>query len=244
MQESIIEKYFKNFKVILPYIIVKIIFSYFVVFLLIGGMTLKGAFNIFTSGINFEEIKSAGTFIIIVSFILIIFVEPFFQLFITMIMKKIEKKEVIKQMETLKACISYYLRFLGVNILIGLMIFGLYIFMLLMAVIPVIGILAMIGIFIFLVYVVTIYSCSTEYLVYSDCEVGEALSYGKEVGKKFFWSLLIVNIIFGVINLILGKVLEYNSSIILAMVFSLIMLVIESMIILYRMSLCKEYEGD
>lgn len=241
MQESIIEKYFKNFKVIIPYIIVKIIFSYFVAFLLIGTVALKGTFNIFTSGANIEEIKSEGALIVVLALCIVIFIEPFFQLFITMIMKKIQKNENIKQIDTLKECMPYYLRYLGVNILIYLMVLGLYILMFLVAVIPVIGILCMIGILIFLIYVVTIYSCSTEYLVYSDCEVGEALSYGKEVGKQFFWYLLVVNFMFGLANIIVGKVLDYNSSLLIAIILSFVLLVIESVVILYRMSLCKQY---
>ena len=244
MFNEVCDKYFNNFKSILPYIVVKTAFDLILLKLCFFNL------NILTSkhymfGQNNNNLISAANSNITMSFILYIaiaiFTEPLFGTYIRVILRKIISNEEINHRECFTEGFSYYWRFLGVTVIIALIFLAFIIPTIILGLIPFIGILLLIGVIVGIVYIGTIYSPCLEYLILNNSTISDALSNGTSVGKKYFWRILLLSFVVSLVQRV--ETNDKISSISIFVILTLIYLAVDSFAALYRMSLCKEYDS-
>lgn len=243
---EIINKYYKNFNKILPYILITLLIN--LVVLKIGSNVMK--MNDITKLMNGQSIKMnsyinypdpSEIFLFLISMMIIGAVfGPIFAAFIRLIFKRIINNEKVDYLQIFKESFKYYFRYIGVVLVILLMVFGLCLLFIIPAFLGAIGLLFFIPIFLVIIYVITIFSPCTEYLIYTDTTFDDALGSGKNVGKEFFWRLILVGIVIGIIQLILRS--ENINNIWLYVIPMTITNILNNFIIFYRMNLCAIYD--
>ncbi|MTI67225.1 MAG: hypothetical protein FH753_11605 [Firmicutes bacterium] len=241
MLGELFKKYYKNITNLLPYLIIKSIFDVVLLRLSFINFEISQLMYIYQDRGEITEILSSGYKDYIIGgiiFLLISFLTtPVFGVFIGLINKRILDNEKIDQIKIVKESLNYYFRYLGVVSVIILIIIGFLVMIVLSGIVPILGIFLIIGLFIFMIYVMIIYNVCTEYLIYYNTTVGEALKEGSTVGKKFFFRILILSIIVKGISKILDKIHTNNYFIILIII--ILTIAIDIFQVLYRMNLCK-----
>lgn len=235
------EKYREGFKVLLPFILVKLLFQ-ISSFKFTNSNVALNTHNMITEGeLLIRNMSEANFNVIIVSslFLVIIFilVVPLFYSFLYLTIKKIVKDEEINYREIFEESFRFYLRYLALIIIIIAILIGILLLGIFSMIIPFLAI----AVVIFLVYIIiTIIPCEA-YLIYNDVSAGEALNQGRKIGKKHFWKLFLIVLITSVV----GNIIKMDSSanIIMYSVKSFITTFIEYYMYMFAMVLCKQEEG-
>jgi hypothetical protein len=238
-----LKKYFNNFGKIFPFIVINIVFDAIILrlcFISIGVTNIfktaavwpnnwKFSFN----GIDFSTITASTVIFIIIAML----AQPIFSAFIRLLIKRILKDEKIYYIEILAESFNYYLRLIGLYIVLVAIVLALFIGGMLLGFIPVLGPVLIIIMVFFALFIFIILSPVEEYLIYHDCHILEALSESMEIGKRYFWYLLLLAIAQGILDNIFKNSNAKGS--ITYLVISFIKLVIEGILIMYRMNLCR-----
>lgn len=244
-----LKKYFKGFHNFLPFLVINLVLNLIslkIFDLQFGGSSLMRAINL-GEEIDWNTIasdpKSQGlTITIFVVIGVMMLIGPILNSYITLVIKKLLDKEEINHGHILKESFKFYFPYLGVMLAIFLMILGLAIVTGIVAVlIPVLGIIGAIAGGIFIIYLAVTYTPSVSYLIYYNSTISEALHYGKEVGKKYFWRifgfLLVVNIVNKIVSL------PDSSNIMAYIIATLLTLAISILNTIYMVTLCKGYKN-
>lgn len=245
MFEVTINKYFKNFSKIIPYIIITFFIELIILKLsveIIGFNYLSKVY--FNSGniepyINGNGGQSILTFGLSIALCFIIF-GPIFASFIRLVFKKIIDNEDIVYTKSFIKSFKLYFKYLGLIVLIGLMVFGISMLFVLSFLLGAVGFLFAIPIFLGLIYVITIFTPCTEYLIYYEESVDNAFSKGRKVGQRYFWIILLQGIIVSVLQQVFT--LDNVKYIWIFIITMFITKIINNFIIFYRMNLCATYE--
>ncbi|KGK81921.1 MULTISPECIES: hypothetical protein [unclassified Clostridium] len=235
------EKYREGFRILLPFILVKLLFqissfkftSSSVTLdkydMITGGETLLR--NI--SGANGKAVVISNLFLIIISILAV----PLVYSFLYLVIKIIVRDEEVNYKEAFIDSLHFYLRYLTLTIIIGALIIGISLLSIFTIMIP----FFIIAVMILLVYVVvTVIPCEA-YLIYHDVSAEEAFSEGRKIGKKYFWKLAII----GVITSLIASVLKIipDTNIIVYAAKSFITIFIGFYMHIFAMILCKQEEG-
>jgi len=242
------KKYIKGFPNFLPFIVISLIIELVtlkIFSLQSAGNELINAiqlgkdidWNMAVSDPKFQGL--AVTFFSVIAISLLI--SPILGNYISLIIKGILDKKEIKHIETLKESFKFYFPSIAVNLTIGLMLIGLVVVSVLVAVlIPFLGIIGAIAGFIFFIYLTVCYSTSVPYLLYYNSTISEALHYGKEVGRKYFWRIfgfmLLINIVSQIINL------PDTTQILAFIIVTLLTISLNILSKTYFLTLCKGYK--
>lgn len=226
---EVYKKYVNNFKIILPFILMRVALdslSYFGS----GGVRSAEKYDVIfgANGI----IRSMG-FEGILIFLFLLLISPIIYVSIALLCKKILKdEEDISFGETLRESTHYYFRYIGLSLIIGAVVIGISLLMvvtrgLFFLLIPAV---------IFLIYfAITVEPC-IEYLIHNDSSVEEAFSGGRKIGKKYFWSLFGLDIIIGVLSQIFR--ISFFSAMPGLPIMSLFTAIFQGYTVMFRMNLC------
>ncbi|WP_097027619.1 hypothetical protein [Clostridium peptidivorans] len=234
-------KYREGFRMLLPFILVKLLFqiSSFKFTdsnvtldkydMITGGETLLR--NI--SGANVKALVISNLFLIIISIIVV----PLVYSFLYLVIKMIVRDEEVNYREAFDESLQFYLRYLTLTIIIGALIIGIAFLAIFSIMIP----FFIIAVVILLVYViVTVIPCEA-YLIYHDVSAEEALSKGREIGKKYFWKLAGIVVITSLIGSALKIIPDTNIIVYAAKDF--ITISIGLYMYIFAMILCKQEEN-
>lgn len=235
------EKYKEGFKMLLPFILVKLLWGISSFKFIDRNVTLD-KYDMITggealikniSGANVKALVISNLFLIIVS----ILVVPLVYSFLYLVIKMIVRDEEVNYKEAFDESLQFYIRYLTLSIIIIALIIGISFLGIFSMMVP----FFMIAVVILLVYVViTVIPCEA-YLIYHDVSAEEALSKGREIGKKYFWKLVVI----GVITSLIGSALKIipDTNIIVYAAKSFITISIGLYMHIFAMTLCKEEEN-
>lgn len=236
------EKYREGFRMLLPFILVKLLYQISSFKFTNSNVTLD-KYDMITGGesllrnmseVNVKALVVSSLFLIIIS----IFALPLFYSFLYLTIKSIVKDEEINYRDIFRESFRFYLRYLTLIIIIIAILIGILLLAAFSMIIP----LLVIAIVILLVYVIiTIIPCEA-YLIYNDVSAEEALSKGRKIGKKYFWKLLLIVLITSVIGSIIR--LDSSTNIVVYAVKSFITISIEYYLYIFAMVLCKQEENQ
>lgn len=235
MYKEALEKYRKGFKMLLPFILLKMLYqiSKFKFTKDKYGMITEGE-ELFRnmSGVNVKHLIASNIILIII----VILIVPLFYSFLYLVIKRIVKDEEINYKEAFDESLQFYLRYFTLNIII----IALFIGILLLAAFSVMIPFLVIAVGILFVYlVITIIPCEA-YLIYNDVSAEEAFSKGRAVGRKYFWKLVLILVITVLMVSILDVIPDTN--IIVYIIKSFIDIFIGFYIYVFSMVLCKKEE--
>lgn len=242
------KKYIKNFHNFLPFIVISLIIE----LVTLKIFSLQSAGNELINAIQLgkdidwnmavPDPKFKGLAVTFFSVIAVsLLISPILSNYINLIIKEILDKKEVRHIETLKESFRFYFPSIGVTLTIGLMLLGLLVVSILVVVlIPFLGIIAAIAGFIFFIYLAIVYSTSVPYLLYYNSTISEALHYGKEVGRKYFWRIfgfiLLINIGSQIINL------PDTTQILAFIIVTLLTISLNILSKTYFLTLCKGYK--
>ncbi|WP_027623888.1 hypothetical protein [Clostridium lundense] len=243
MCKEALEKYLKSFKLFLPFILVKLAFE-ISTFKVTNGNALLDKYGFIKKGNSLPNMASSignSIGILLVS----LFLAPLFYSFLQLITKNIIKEEEVdyekvNYKDSFRESLRFYLRYLGLTIIIIFIFGGIMLCSLLVMIHPIF----IVGVVILAIYIgVTITPC-TSYLIHYDTSAEEALSKGRALGKKYFWSIFFVGLISGIINSIVNAIAKgsSNTNIITFAVVSFISITIELYMYVFTMYICREEE--
>ncbi|MBE6067295.1 MAG: hypothetical protein E7211_06300 [Clostridium lundense] len=234
------EKYREGFRILVPFILVKLLFEVSGFKFTSSNVTLD-KYDMITGGetlltnmseANIKALVISNLFLIIISILAV----PLFYSFLYLIIRSIVKEEEINYREILEESFRFYLRYLSLIIIIIAMLIGILLLAALSIVIP----FLIVAVVIFLVYViVTVIPCEA-YLIYNDVSAEEALSQGRKIGKKYFWKLFLIALMTSVIGNIIS--VDSSTNIIVYTAKSFITISIEYYMYIFTMILCKQEE--
>lgn len=238
MCKEALEKYFKSFKLFLPFIFVKLAFE-ISTFKITGGNALLDKYSFIKKGTSLSNVgfsiwDSVGTLLAA------LFLAPLLYSFLQLTTKNIIKEEEVNYKDSFRESLRFYLRYLGLTIIMIFIFGGVMLCGLLTIIHPIFIVVAVI----LAVYIgVTITPC-TSYLIHYDTSTEDALSKGRALGKKYFWSIFFVGLISGIINAIVNSIAKYSAdtSIITFSVVSFIAITIEFYMYVFTMYICREEE--
>lgn len=243
MLDFVLNKYFSNFKKIVPYLLAQIVFNVLLAKLFIIAVPKPNIIN-FTggsSGFNFQlnsntigAIGGSSIILLIITFI----TAPIFAVFIRLITRNILDDKAIDHGEILKESFNYYWRFIGFTLLMILIFLGIFAVAMIFGFIPIVKFLVIIAVIIFIIYLVTILTPCIEYMIYDDLTIEEAFSSGKTVGKENFLQIFFLALITGIISGFFKT--DNTRSVIIVGLFVFIAQAIDAFKIMYIMSLCKQ----
>lgn len=242
MLSFLLDKYFKNFAKFIPYLMAKVFFDVILareILINVGASDIlkyigsNGRINIPLNNFSFHSITGTMLVFALVS----LFTSPIFAVFIRLIIRNILNNEDIDQLELLRETLEYYWRYIGLNIILLLIGLAVIIGIVIGGIIPVLRILLILGGIVLAVYIFTILSPITEYMVYKNSDVEAAFHEGMVIGKNYFWALLLLNICIGILQG-LFKV-DHVNGVLVTSLFTFITLSIEAFKIMYVMNLCK-----
>ncbi|MBM7870768.1 hypothetical protein JOC70_002262 [Clostridium pascui] len=196
MYGEVWNNYKKGFKFLLPFILVKVLFES-------TSLNLEfDKYDFFGKGGNLLKNLSVSKQIIIneaIPILFYIFIGSLFYSFSMVVIKALVNKKDINYKENFKESLGFYLRYLGLNIIIsaisiGLIVLGFW------------GILIPFMVILLILFNVLLIPCDA-YLIYYNTSVGEALKKGTALGKKHFGELLLLGITVSIILAIIGGVM-------------------------------------
>lgn len=235
------EKYREGFRILVPFILVKLLFQISSFKFTSSNLTLN-KYDMITgretllrniSGANVKAVVIGNLFLIVIS----ILVLPLVYSFLYLVIKIIVKDEEVNYKEAFIDSFQFYLRYLILIIIIGVLIIGISLLSIFSMMIP----FFIIAVMILLAYVVvTVIPCEA-YLIYHDVSAEEAFSEGRKIGKKYFWKLVII----GVITSLIASVLKIipDTNIIVYAAKSFITIFIGLYMHIFAMILCKQEES-
>jgi len=196
MCKEVWNNYKKGFKFLIPFILVQVLFES-------TRLNLEfDKYDFFGKGGNLLKNLSVSKQIIInevIPILFYIFIGSLFYSFLMVVIKALLNKEDINYKENFKESLGFYLRYLGLNIIIsaisvGLIVLGFW------------GILIPFMVILLILFNVLLIPCDA-YLIYYNTSVGEALKKGIALGKKHFGELLLLGITVSIILAIIGGVM-------------------------------------
>lgn len=196
MYGEVWSNYKKGFKFLLPFILVKVLFES-------TSLNLKfDKYDFFGKGGNLLKNLSVSKQIIIneaIPILFYIFIGSLFYSFLMVVIKALLNKKEINYKKNLQESLGFYLRCLGLNIVIssisiGLILLGFW------------GILIPFMVIFLILFNVLLIPCEA-YLIYYNTSVGEALKNGMVLGKKHFGEILLLGVMVSIILAILGGVM-------------------------------------
>lgn len=229
------KNYKESFNVILPFILVKVVFE-----ILVFIITKNIIFDKF-SFIGQEEIIT-GNFLAnrgiiiksIINTVFSLFVVALFEAFLMVIIKASLNKEDINYKEKFKESLGFYLRYLGLTIIIYAILLGTILLSIFAFIIPFIIILSL-GVALY--FEIALMPC-TSYLIYHDTTPEIALQKGRELGKKYFWKILLFVIVMGVIGALLDG--HENNNILIYSLYDFLKVNMEMLLIMFTITICKK----
>lgn len=192
--------------------------------------------GVVTSNRNFiERVNKQNLLMCIIISIIFILISNFIEVYILLIIKESINNNKIDYKSQFKKSFSYYPRYIGLGIIMLFITSGL---LLMSAVLGLsLPFLTLIGILLSLFLSIIMTPCGP-YLVYVNSSVTDGLYKGISIGKKFFWSILLLIILRGVVYADINiEFIHYIQSLIVAF--------INTYIFLFSMNICKkELESD
>lgn len=196
MYSEVWNRYKGSFKFLLPFILVKVLFES------IGFNLEFSEYDFFEEGGNLIKNLSAFKQIIInepIPILFDLFIGTLFYSFLMVVIKVLLNNSEINYKENFKESLSFYLRYLGLNIIIysisvGLILLGFW------------GILIPFMVILLILFNVLLIPCDA-YLIYYNTSVGEALKKGIALGKKHFGEILLLGVMVSIILAIIGGVM-------------------------------------
>lgn len=238
MYTDVFKKYFQNFKFILPFILVELAFDV-ATFETTGNDIGTDKYGFMTKGDFFGNIRGDIISLImnnIVIILIILFVTPLFYAFLQLVMKSIIREEEVNYRESFRESLGFYFRYLGLSIIIIAIVLGILLLSFFAIMLPIL----LIGIVILLVYIgITITPCGS-YLIYYDTSPEEALSEGRKLGKKYFWSIFLVGLISGIINAIIK--VKPEASLLTYSIITFITITIQYYMYMFTINICRKEE--
>lgn len=221
---------------------------YLVAKLIVGGTEVFNTHNLIGgTTLNFENTEvlyengSVGMFIL---GIIAIIIAPMIACYVNIVIKKILKNEGVIHKEAFKEGLSFYWRYVGTSILVGLIIAGISLLLgligMVFSIMPILNIVVFIAIFIGIVYVSIIVVPCVHVMVYDDLTISEGLSRGMNIGKTYFWGIVGVGILVGILSSIINLIGGAFSLTVVFVIVTFINCIIENFLIMYYMVLCKE----
>jgi hypothetical protein len=243
---EIVKKYFSNFTKIIPYLIAKVTFEITLLVICFGRLGLPELTSIylktrdisaFLNGIPPRGL-AAGTIVFLLANMA---VQPIFSCFIRVLFRKILKSEVVDQIQIFKKSLSNYWSYVGVVLAIYLIAFAMVFAIFIGSMVPGLGLVIAVALLVFFMYLITIFTPCTEYVIYHDSTASDALTWGRLVGKRYFWIILIVvAAIEGINKLINANAVSFSA----IFIGSIVVMILEGLRIMYFMNLCKIFEEE
>lgn len=193
MYGEVWNNYKKGFKFLLPFILVQ-------VFIESTSLNLEfDKYDFFGKGGNLIKNLSVSKQIIIneaIPILFYIFIASLFYSFLMVFIKALLNKNDINYKDIFKESLGFYLRYLGLNIIIsaistGLILLGFW------------GILIPFMVILLILFNVVLIPCDV-YLIYYNTSVGEALKKGMALGKKHFGEILLLGVMVSIILAVIG----------------------------------------
>ena len=229
------KNYKESFNFILPFILVKVAFE-IIVFAFTKNMSFDKFRFIGQEGIITGSFLANRGVIVknIIELVFNLFLVSLFEAFLIVIMKALLNKEDINYKEKFKESLGFYLRYLGLTIimyaiLLGIVFLGIFAF-----IVPFIAIF-LLGAAIY--FEIALMPC-TAHLVYHDTTPEIALQKGRALGKKYFWKILLFVIVMGVIGAVVD--VYENSNILIYSLYDFLKVNMEMFLIMFTVAICKK----
>lgn len=236
MHGEVWNNYKKGFKFLLPFILVQVLFES------IGFNLDFNEYDFFAEGGNLIKNISVLKQIIInepVPILFDLFIGKLFYSFLMVVIKELLNKKDINYKENFKESLGFYLRYLGINIVIysisvGLILLGFW------------GILIPFMVILLIYFNVLLIPCEA-YLIYYDTSVGEALKKGMALGKKHFGEILLLGVMVSIILAIIGGVIALvninpKTNTIGSVLMNFASASVGSYLYMFTMTICKKEE--
>jgi len=233
MYKDVLKKYLQNFKLFVPFILVKLAYE-ITTFEATNSTIGTDKYSVITQGAAHPG--NVGTSILnnIVMLLITLFAAPLFYGFLQLVIKSIIKEKEVSYKESFRESLRFYLRYLGLTIIIIAIIIGILLLSIFAIALPII----LIGVFILLIYVIITIAPCESYLIYHDTSPEEALSKGRVLGKKYFWYILLVSLISGVITFIMK--IKPSTGLLTYSIVTLITTIIEFYMSVFTMDICRK----
>ncbi|RXI46995.1 hypothetical protein DP145_05460 [Clostridium tetani] len=229
------KNYKESFNFILPFILVKVAFE-IIVFILTENMVFDkfsfiGQERILTGNFGVNS-GIVAKYAIQITFNL--FIVSLFEVFLIVIMKAFLNKDTINYKEKFKESLGFYLRYLGLSIIIYAIILGVTLLGIFAFIVPFIALLT-IGLALY--FEIVLMPCKS-YLVYHDTTPEIALEKGKEIGKKYLWKILLFILVIGIIGALVD--VYENINIYIYSLYDFVKVNAEIFLIMFMLTICKK----
>lgn len=187
--------------------------------------------GVVTSNKNFiERVNKQNLLMCIIISIIFILISAFIEVYILLIIKESINNNKIDYKSQFKKSFSYYPRYIVLGIIMLFITLGLTLISFVLGFnLP---FLIIIGILLVLFLSIIMTPCGP-YLVYVNSSVDDGLYKGMSIGKKYFWSILLLIILRGAVYIdIKIEFIDYIQSLIVAF--------INTYIFLFSMNICKK----
>lgn len=185
MAKKSFQDYIRNFKIFIPFIILQIMLS------LLGSML--GVYNFVDqniSSLTSDKLFPGKDVENIVLSILFFIINVYILAYNRLLVKKVLKDEEVEHSSTIKETSKYYLRYMGLSIILFLIALGIVYLMSGFIVISDANLIVIILASLLFMYIGVIFTPILEYMVYYDVDVRDSFSNGVKIGKKNFSIIL------------------------------------------------------
>ncbi len=225
---EVFKKYKENFSKLLIYFVLAIII-HVITSLITADVMLKQqlGYNVdITDILNFKMI-------------ILILINIYLSAYLLLITKKIIKGEIIEQKDIFPEALHYFPRLLGVALIFGAVTFVvIYIGIIAMYVNPGLLTLFVVLFLLWMIFAILL-SPTSQYLVYNDEKIGGSIKSGFKLGKKYFFKILGLVGILALILIIMDLLIKTESSIAIAITYSIIFHLFHTYFCLYISNMCK-----
>lgn len=236
MYGEVWNSYKRGFKFLLPFILVKVLYES-------TSLNLEfDKYDFFGRGGNLIKNLSVSKQIIInkpIPILFYIFIGSLFYSFLMVFTKALLNKKDINYKDIFKESLGFYLRCLGLNIIIssisiGLILLGFW------------GILIPFMVILLILFNVLLIPCDA-YLIYYNTSVGEALKKGTALGKKHFGEILLLGVMVSIILAIIGGLMGVSNinpkiNLIGSVLINFVSASAGGYLYMFNMTICKKYE--
>lgn len=236
MYGEVWNNYKKGFKFLLPFILVQVLFES-------TSLNLEfDKYDFFGKGGNLIKNISVFKQIIInepIPILFDLFIGTLFYSFLMVVIKALLNKNEINYKKNFKESLGFYLRYLGLNMIIysisvGLIILGFW------------GILIPFMVILLILFNVLLIPCDA-YLIYYNTNVGEALKKGMALGKKHFGEILLLGVMVSIILAIIGGAMALvninpKATVIGSVLMNFVSASVGSYLYMFTITICKKEE--
>lgn len=236
MYGEVWNNYKKGFKFLLPFILVQVLFES-------TSLNLEfDKYDFFGKGGNLIKNISVFKQIIInqpIPILFDLFIGTLFYSFLMVVIKALLNKNEINYKKNFKESLGFYLRYLGLNMIIysisvGLIILGFW------------GVLIPFMVILLILFNVLLIPCDA-YLIYYNTSVGEALKKGMVLGKKHFGEILLLGVMVSIILAIIGGSMALvninpEANLIGSVLMNFVSASVGSYLYMFTITICKKEE--